>query len=324
MENPPRVSVVMRTCDRPRFLKRSMQSLVAQSYSDFELVLVGKAECLAEAKSIRAEVVREKFSVVFCEVSEGESLGGLLNRGIEAASGDYILPFDDDDTLEPECLQVLVTNLDAALELKGFEGAVCRSYLVEEEVTEDGEIREISRNEFNNDLEQVVITDILAVNQFTIHSFMYTRETWKSLGGYNEDLAVAEDWDFNLRFVLEHDVVVVPRALNSYCIRKNAVKVSEGNTQTLGLTLHRNVATSELNRRIRNYLVDGDRVGELTAQALIGMRQENKLKKLRSLVKKVGRKVGRIDSRTEFLKAETKRLLSERARQRKPWYKRIL
>ncbi len=171
MENPPRVSVVMRTCDRPRFLKRSMQSLVAQSYSDFELVLVGKAECLAEAKSIRAEVVREKFSVVFCEVSEGESLGGLLNRGIEAASGDYILPFDDDDTLEPECLQVLVTNLDAALELKGFEGAVCRSYLVEEEVTEDGEIREISRNEFNNDLEQVVITDILAVNQFTIHSF---------------------------------------------------------------------------------------------------------------------------------------------------------
>lgn len=324
MKNLPKVSIIMRTRDRSRFLRRAMESLVGQEFRDFELVLIGKAGCLSEAEVISREVVGERYEVVPCEVEGDEPLGALLNRGIEVASGDYVLPLDDDDTLVPECLEVLVASLEEALELDGFAGVVCQSHMVEEEVTADGEIRELSRREFNDDLLQVVITDILSVNRFTIHSFMYVKDAWKALGGYNEKIALAEDWDFNTRFILDYNVSVVPQVLNAYHIRRQADNREEGNTQTLSLMLHRNVATAELNRRIRAYLDDGDRIGELTAHALVGLEQEYKIKKLRSLLKTVGRKIGQIDDRTLFMKKEVTRFLAARERRRKrAWFRRL-
>src|SRR5215208_7052146 len=99
------VSVVIPCYNQAHFLGEAIESVLAQSYKDFEIVVVddGSPDDTSEVASRYEEVrlIRQKNS----------GLAGARNRGLAEAEGAYVVFLDSDDRLMPEALEVGVREL---------------------------------------------------------------------------------------------------------------------------------------------------------------------------------------------------------------------
>lgn len=108
----PKVSVVIPTYERSNFLRLTLESIAAQTFKNFEVIVVDDGSPNDEAEKTCAE-----FS--FCKYLKIENSGGPArprNRGIDMAKGKYIAFVDDDDLWMPEKLAKQVEILDNHLD----------------------------------------------------------------------------------------------------------------------------------------------------------------------------------------------------------------
>lgn len=113
-DQPPRVTVVVLSYDRPRLLEQALRSILAQTIADMEVVVVDNRSASS------GEIVRlvSAFPSVRL-VANDRNLGftGGMNRGIAEARGRFIYLTEDDVELEPECVAQLLTYLEAHAEV---------------------------------------------------------------------------------------------------------------------------------------------------------------------------------------------------------------
>ena len=94
----PRMSVIVRTKDRPELLKEALASLRAQTFTDFETLVVNDGDPLPEG--ILAPAPGSGVRVVVPPPPGGRSRA--LNAGLAAARGEWIAYLDDDDLYDPD------------------------------------------------------------------------------------------------------------------------------------------------------------------------------------------------------------------------------
>jgi glycosyltransferase involved in cell wall biosynthesis len=106
----PKVSVCIPTYNRANFLSYSVNSVLQQTYSDFELII-----CDDGSPDNTSEVVSQWNDSRIRYIKHPKNIGRSKNMrsGFEAASGEYFIKFDDDDGLTPEFLEKTVAILDA-------------------------------------------------------------------------------------------------------------------------------------------------------------------------------------------------------------------
>jgi glycosyltransferase involved in cell wall biosynthesis len=93
--NPnPTLSIIMPVFNAGQFIKESVQSLVNQSFADFELIIVDDG-CTDQSMEIVSDFSDRRIKILANDQNRGIVFS--RNRGIEAASGRYIAPFDSDD-----------------------------------------------------------------------------------------------------------------------------------------------------------------------------------------------------------------------------------
>lgn len=105
----PKVSIVISTYNRPDYLRLTLESIAAQTFRDFEAIVVDDGSPLKEAEKVCAEFE-------FCTYIWIPNSGGPAtprNRGIESAKGEYIAFVDDDDLWLPQKLEEQVAILEA-------------------------------------------------------------------------------------------------------------------------------------------------------------------------------------------------------------------
>ncbi len=113
MNNPsenPLVSIIVRTKDRPKLLKRALQSIFAQTYRPIEVVLVNDGGCDLDIEEIQEILGDISLNYIRLETNTGRANAG--NIGIENAKGDYVGFLDDDDEFYPEHVGILVSFLE--------------------------------------------------------------------------------------------------------------------------------------------------------------------------------------------------------------------
>lgn len=116
------ISVIMLTYNRENFVSRAIESILGQTYRDFEFIIVdngsndrgGQIADAYAAKDNRVRVIHR----------ERGSIGAGRNTGLDAARGEYITFVDDDDYAEPGLLEHLY---DLAVS-RGADIAVCGSW----------------------------------------------------------------------------------------------------------------------------------------------------------------------------------------------------
>ncbi|MET4540474.1 glycosyltransferase involved in cell wall biosynthesis [Arthrobacter bambusae] len=200
-----RVTIVTRTKNRPIFLARALDDVFAQTFQDFELVIVndgGNPADVDHLTSQRTDGERERITTLHHAESVG--MEAASNAGIKAGSGEFIVIHDDDDFWAPNFLERTVAYLDDSGH--GAEsGVMVRTEIVIEELLED-RIEPIRREIFWADMQQITLADMLKINRAVPISFLYRRSLHDAVGYYNEDLPVVGDWEFHLR-TLSHSRV---------------------------------------------------------------------------------------------------------------------
>ncbi|WP_341577863.1 glycosyltransferase family A protein [Microbacterium schleiferi] len=197
MNSLPRVSVVVRTKDRPRFLRRALDSILAQSFVDWEAIIVndgGDQVSLDQMIAALPEAQRPRIRVISNPVSLGRWRSA--NAGVRAAHGEFLVLHDDDDTWHPDFLRQAVAYLDAH---PTRDGVVARTEILWERRGEDEAFHVDAREVFQPRIHDLLLSDALLFNRFVPIGFVYRRSLHDVIGLYSDDLPVIGDWAFNLQ-----------------------------------------------------------------------------------------------------------------------------
>lgn len=176
----PTVSVVIPCYNQAGFLVDAVESVVAQTFPDWEVLIVddGSPDETAEVAATLITRFPERRVRLLRQANGG--LSKARNAGIAAALGRYILPLDADDAIAPRMLE-------RATELLDSDGRTAIAYTdIELFGNESGRIQ---AGKWSTER-------VCALNQFAYCS-VYRREVWEAVGGYNPNMAYGyEDWDF--------------------------------------------------------------------------------------------------------------------------------
>lgn len=186
----PRVSVLMLTCNRPRFLSRAIQSVLSQEFRDWELIVVQDGPNKQTAPAVREWEARDS-RVLFFQREQIGSIGDAANFGLRHAKGEYIAILDDDDYwADPKKLQNQVHFLDNNPEYVGCGGGMIA-------VNENG--LEINRF-LKPECDESIRSSALLANPMVNSTGMYRRAAAEQIGGYDVTRLVQfQDWDFWLK-----------------------------------------------------------------------------------------------------------------------------
>ena len=118
----PKISVVIPTYNRARFISESIRSALTQTRPPLEIIVVDDGSTDRTREELKPFVDRGEIRCIF---RENTGLGDARNTGIRAAVGDYIAFLDDDDRWLPRHLEQLVSALErhpaAQMAYSGFE-----------------------------------------------------------------------------------------------------------------------------------------------------------------------------------------------------------
>jgi glycosyltransferase involved in cell wall biosynthesis len=107
LENSPLVTVVIPCYKQAHFLGESIESVLSQTYRNFEIIVVD------DGSPDNTSEVASRYDEVRLIRQENRGLAGARNRGLAEAKGEHLIFLDADDRLLPEALEVGVRELEA-------------------------------------------------------------------------------------------------------------------------------------------------------------------------------------------------------------------
>jgi len=201
--NSPLVSVVVPCYDQAAFLEECIESVVAQTYPNLEILIVDDGSPDDTAEVAQRLIERHPVSDIRLLRKPNGGVSSARNLAIAQSRGSFILPLDSDDILLPEMVEALVRALALHPEA---DIAACdiANFAMRTGVDTVGSL---GRN-------------VLAANCLPYAS-LYRRKVWEAAGGYRENMRWGyEDWDFWVScYERGFRSVRVPRPLFRYRVK---------------------------------------------------------------------------------------------------------
>ena len=107
-----KVSIVMPVYNGEEYIKESIQSIIDQSYTDWELIIVNEYGSDDDSVSIIKEFMKRDNRIILIQNDKREGIAESLNIGLRKATGDYIARMDSDDLSGVDRLKKQVTYLE--------------------------------------------------------------------------------------------------------------------------------------------------------------------------------------------------------------------
>lgn len=198
------VSIVIPTYARPNNLCRAIESVLAQTYSPIEIVVVddngvGTTYQKETEKLLEPYIVTNKITYLKHKVNKNGS--AARNTGSRASHGEIIGYLDDDDVFLPNKIEEQVKRLEAAhTENPKVAGVYCN---IKMKGYSKGDITLMSTREGN--LAEALLLSEIRFNSSTI--LMY-REAYEDINGWDERFLRHQDWEFCVRFFREYLMVL--------------------------------------------------------------------------------------------------------------------
>jgi glycosyltransferase involved in cell wall biosynthesis len=209
----PLVSIIMPTYNRADLISLAVESVLEQSYRNWELIIVD--DCSTDATEAVLETYQDaRIKIVKLKANAGVS--SARNRGIKEAKGELIAYLDSDNKMDPRFLSVMIGQM---LE-KGAKAAYCAQYLYK--ATFDV-VFAVRLGEFNPGL-------IENKNFIDLNTYVHARELYELAGGFNEELRRFVDWDLIVRHSHEEWPLYIDCVLSHYLYNQaeGTITVSPG------------------------------------------------------------------------------------------------
>jgi len=229
------VTIVLPTYNGSRFLRDSIESVLNQTYQEWELIIVNDCSTdntLEIAKEYEAKDARIK--VVTNQTNK--KLPASLNVGFSLAKGDYYTWTSDDNMYKPNAIDFMVNylnnNNDVDLISCSFDY-----------IDENGKFLKVFLD--NRDRYQVDLAHYCNIGA----CFMYRKEIGNKVGGYNEKAFCAEDYEYWCRIALVGNIEYSNE--NLYIYRKNPASLTATKshiTKKLSLNIRKKYAKKIMNK----------------------------------------------------------------------------
>jgi glycosyltransferase involved in cell wall biosynthesis len=178
------VSVIIPAYNASSFVRGAIESLLAQTYPKFEVIVVDDGSKDATAQAVEAYLSDRRIHYF---AQENRGLPGARNAGAKVSHGEYLAFLDADDSLAPNALERMLQAFQTTaaqwlnVGVLKLEGA---KRTVRHPITPGG------------DLLLAILND-----DFITRSPFYPRDEFFSIGMYDEEIRNREDWDINIRMI---------------------------------------------------------------------------------------------------------------------------
>jgi GT2 family glycosyltransferase len=195
---PPKVTVIVPTYNRAEFLKEAIRSVLAQTFTDFELIVVDDG-----STDHTKEVVREFPQIRYHPCPKNEGVSKARNLGIGLAQGHYICFLDSDDLWVENKLETQVAWMESQTDCQ-----VC--------YTDEIWIRKGVRVNPMNKHRKVtgeIFSQCLPLCVVSPSSVLMRASLFSEVGMFDETLTVCEDYDLWLRISMKYPVHLIDEKL---------------------------------------------------------------------------------------------------------------
>ncbi|SEW53189.1 glycosyltransferase family 2 protein [Chitinophaga arvensicola] len=229
--NTPLVTVFMAAFNGEAYIEKAIQSVLNQSFTDFELLIVN------DGSTDRTLDIIHQFTDPRIRLVHNDGNKGLTftrNRGIEEAKGKYIAVLDCDDLATPDRLKSQISFLNSNPEF-----AICggQAILIDESGKQTGNLNVMAGD-------KSISPELVFQNTFINSTLMIKRSAMIEAGGYR-DYSPAEDYDLSYRISLHHPVTNLNEVLVAYRLHNNNIsKLQEEKVVRAELRIIENIHTN--------------------------------------------------------------------------------
>ena len=251
MDSVPKISVIIPCYNQGAYLQDAVQSVLEQSFQDFEILIVDDGSTDAETVDILKDRTWTRTRVIR---TGNQGLAAARNNGIREARGAYILPLDADDRIGPGYLEEAARILDRHPEIgivyceAAYFGARSDHWHLPD-----------------------YTPDQMLFQNLIFCSALFRRADWERAGGYNINMVYGwEDWDFWLSLIhLGVKVYRIPRVHFFYRLRDASMIQAMDEGKQFFMRLHALLNHRDLYRRMAEIRITA-RVAELFFDTGIG------------------------------------------------------
>ncbi len=201
----PLVSIIIPTYKRSKTLRRTIESVLNQSYTNIELIVVddnglGTDNQIETEESIGDYISTNK--VVYLKHLENKNGSAARNTGFRACNGDYVNFLDDDDIMLPRKIEL---QLDALLNAKSNVGATyCNTIKIEKQLLTG--ITKKSESHYIED-GNILVPYLLGKIVFNTSSILFKKSVLEDLNGFDESWRRHQDYELMVRFFQRYTIV---------------------------------------------------------------------------------------------------------------------
>jgi len=226
----PKVTVIMSAYNAERFVAESIESILNQTMKDFELIIINDA-----SKDKTGSIVK-KFKdkrIHYFERKYNKGKSHAVNFAFEKARGKYACIFDADDVMVNYKLEVCTKLMDKHPEVGLVYGD---AWVIDEASEITGPLSFPSRAKRSIDDKfpdlSFSMEKLTTKCFFSQGSTFFRMEAIRKVGGLDESLHVAEDWDLWIRIAEKYKVYYLPVPLYLYRINPEGLLSQAINNNT--------------------------------------------------------------------------------------------
>mgnify|MGYP001273723416 FL=1 len=187
-----KISVIIPTFNRKKTLGRAIQSVLNQSLSPFEILIIDDG-----SNDGTEEWVKENFQNIKYIYQNNHGVSSARNIGIENAYGDWIAFLDSDDEWLPNKLDKQVKAIDSNPKMKFFHT---------NEIWIRNGVR-VNQMKKHKKYGGYIFEKCLDICRISPSSVLIKKEVFDNIGNFDESLRVCEDYDLWLRITSKYSVV---------------------------------------------------------------------------------------------------------------------
>ncbi|PIQ89482.1 MAG: hypothetical protein COV72_02955 [Candidatus Omnitrophica bacterium CG11_big_fil_rev_8_21_14_0_20_42_13] len=251
-----KVSVIIPTHNCARYLPEAIDSVLNQTYQDFEIIVVDDGST-DNTKTIIEEYIDKFPGKIHYLYQEHRGPGSARNLGIKKSSGEYIAFQDSDDLWLPEKMKKQINLLEQDIEIK----------LVFSDMQQRNENKIVNKSYLN---EKGLCDNIQGENlslELAKANFIFTptvivkKNVFSTVGLFNEDYRIGEDYDMWLRIAKRFKINIINeplviRRLRGLSVSHNRELYHEEHIKFLGDFIKSGVFTREEKNIFRKQRAD--------------------------------------------------------------------
>lgn len=206
------VSIIIPTYNRGHIISATIQSIFAQSYEDWELIIVDDGST-DSTQDVVMEISQIDNRVKYIRNNKNQGANACRNEGAAHARGEFLVFFDSDNIMLPEYLR---RHLEA---LEGSENTFCYCYA---RIIDGINLKIFPPKIYNHN---ELVNNIIYNNVIDMNSVMIKKQCFVNCGGFNPDMPRLQDWELFLNLLVRRGEpsVGIPEVLCESYIQDDSI-----------------------------------------------------------------------------------------------------